>query len=324
MSPRKNSIRSEAVRQRRRSEIQRRPRPQKKRAAASRDLPPITSRGVINDFAIERRKKANRHRFESAFSALLPDAPTLSLPRIQPGWRLLSFFLIILLGVGLYLLWTLPYFRVSAAQVTGNQRIPADEVNSVLGLSGRPVFSLNPARIEEQALQNYHEFVSVEVNVSLPNIVTINVTERQPLILWQQDGGVTWVDEEGIAFRPRGDVQGLILVQALAAPPASPVVFENGPASFVPAETVEALKALAGFVPAGTTIVYDPVQGLSWNDGRGWQVIFGRSTEDAAVKIRVYQSLVDWLIQRGTRPVLINVSYPNAPFYRVEQGQVEQ
>ena len=33
--------------------------------------------------------------------------------------------------------------------------------------------------------------------------------------------------------------------------------------------------------------------------------------------------MVDWLLQRGIRPILINVAYPNAPFYRVEQAEIE-
>jgi hypothetical protein len=40
-------------------------------------------------------------------------------------------------------------------------------------------------------------------------------------------------------------------------------------------------------------------------------------------KILVYQAMVDWLSQRGIRPILINVAYPDAPFYRVEQVEIE-
>jgi hypothetical protein len=34
--------------------------------------------------------------------------------------------------------------------------------------------------------------------------------------------------------------------------------------------------------------------------------------------------MVDWLTQRGIRPVLINVAYPDAPFYRTEQVDIEE
>jgi hypothetical protein len=36
-----------------------------------------------------------------------------------------------------------------------------------------------------------------------------------------------------------------------------------------------------------------------------------------ALKMRVYESMVDSLTQRGIRPALINVTYPTAPYYRM-------
>ena len=160
MSEKKTLSRSEAVRQRRQSRTKAQARPQKRKSRTKstgsyRELPPITARGVVNDFAIERRKKAGSRRFNATAGALRPR--TVSLPRVQirVGWRLLSFFLVLLFGTGLYLFWTLPEFRVNSAQVTGNQRITADEINSALELNGRPIFLLTPDNIKEQTLQAY-------------------------------------------------------------------------------------------------------------------------------------------------------------------------
>jgi hypothetical protein len=335
MSDKKTLARSEIVRQRRRSRIGQ-PRPERKKSRAKssfRELPPITARGVVNDFAIERRKKAGRRRFNAAIS--LPHMRglhrssdrSLPLPRIKIhlGWRLMSFILVLLFGTGLYLFWTLPDFHVSAAHVTGNQRIPADEIDSALELDSSPVFLLTPEQIRVWALRAYPELASVKVTIDLPNIVTVDVTERQPVIQWQQDGSYTWIDETGTAFRPRGEAQGLIVVQALDAPPAMSASEENPlvPAPFVPEGTVKALMALAPHVPAGTPILYHPVTGLSWTDARGWQAVFGIGGDDVEAKVLVYQAMIDWLTQRGIRPILINVAYPDAPFYRVEQVEAE-
>jgi POTRA domain, FtsQ-type len=354
MSEKKSSSRSEVVRERRLERIQqqerslrgaRKPRPQKKKSVRGyRELPPITARGVVNDFAIERRKEAGKRRFNATISLPRPNVRGLSLPRIKirVGWRLLSFFLVVLSGSGLYLFWSMPDFRVSAAQITGDQRISAEEINSALGLEGYPIFMLKPDQIREKALRNYPELASVEVTISLPNIVTVNVTERQPVIQWLQDGSYTWIDETGTAFRPRGEALGLIVVQAINAPPAkpepapldsstdgteqvqagTPVESPITPEPFISEETVKALTALAPHVPPETPILYDPATGLSWADGRGWQAVFGLSGDDTETKVLVYQAMVDWLAQRGIRPILINVAYPSAPFYRV--GQAEQ
>jgi hypothetical protein len=229
-----------------------------------------------------------------------------------------------LLGTTLYLAWTLPDFRVNAARITGNQRIPANEINAALELDGGPIFLLTPSHLRERALLAYPELASVQVSFDLPNLVTVNVTEREPLIQWQQAGGYAWIDETGTAFLPRGEAQGLIVVQALGTPPAITVLEEDPliPAPFITSETVDALVEIAPHVPAGTPILYDPVTGFSWTDSRGWRTMIG-SGDDIEAKALVYQAMVDWLTQRGIRPILINVAYPDAPFYRVEQVQVQ-
>lgn len=334
MSEKKHRSRSEFVRQRRKGKDPkrgpRRQRPFAKRPRGKsgyRELPPITARGVVNDFAIERRKKAGKRRFNATASLTRPEARALSLPRIhiRVGWRLLSFLLVLLFGAGLYLFWTLPEFRVTAAQVTGNQRIPAEEINNALGLNGYPIFLLTPDQVRARALQSFPELASVDVTVALPNVVSVNVTERQPVIKWQQGSGFTWIDETGTAFRPRGEAQELIIVQALGTPPTMNVPEDDGltSAPLIPKETVQALTALAPHVPPGTPILYHPVTGLSWTDGRGWQAVFGTSKDNVEAKVLVYRAMVDWLAGRGIQPILINVSYPSAPFYRAGQVEVE-
>jgi len=333
MSDRKSGSRSEDVRQRRRSSLKQSP-PQKRKSRAKsktgyRELPPITARGVVNDFAIERHKKAKKRRFNAAISLPRPLINALPLPlprtRIHLGWRTLSFVLLLLLGAGLYVFWTLPEFRVSNAHIIGNERISTDEINAALELNGKPIFLQTPAKLRERALLAYPELASVDVTVDLPNIVTVNVTERQPVIQWQQDGGYAWIDETGTAFRPLGEAPGLIVVQALGTPPAITVLDSDPllPPPFISPETVSGLVALAPFLPAGTPILYEPVTGLSWTDSRGWQAVLGAGGDELEVKVRVYQAMVDWLTQRGIRPTLINVAYPDAPFYRVGQAEAQ-
>jgi hypothetical protein len=189
-----------------------------------------------------------------------------------------------------------------------------------MGVAGQPIFLVTPAELETRLRLNYPELVSVKVDVTLPNVVSVNVTERQPLIRWEQGGGYTWVAEDGVAFRPRGEMSGLIPVLALSAPPvegsgSDPLV----PAPFISAEMVEALQGLVAHVPQGTPILYDAGFGFGWNDPRGWRVYFGTKANDVELKIRVYESMVNSLTQRGIRPALINVTHPTAPYYRMSQ-----
>jgi len=159
------------------------------------------------------------------------------------------------------------------------------------------------------------------VDVTLPNLVSIQVAERKPVIRWEQGSSFTWISEDGVAFRPRGEVQGLISVAALSAPPVEINVSPDPltPAPFISVEMVQAVKGLGWHVPPGMMILYDASFGFGWDDPRGWRVYFGTKASDVELKMRVYESLVTSLTERGIRPALINVTYPTAPYYRLSE-----
>jgi hypothetical protein len=232
----------------------------------------------------------------------------------------LSFLLVLLFGAALYFAYNLPQFRVTQAQVTGNRLIPSLELNAAMNVTGQPIFLLKLDELETRLRLNYPELTSVEVTVELPNIVSVKVVERRPVIRWEQGGGYTWISDDGVAFRPRGEIPELISVVAVSAPAlmlsaADPL----NPVPFISTEMVQAVEGLAGHVPPGMAVIYDPVLGFGWNDPRGWLVYFGTKDSDVELKMRVYESMVNSLSQRGIRPVMINVTHPTAPYYRISQ-----
>ena len=291
---------------------------------ATRPVPPITRRATRQDASKPKRRPARasgaRRRFQIAFHLPRRDVRSISIPRPRLGGRLLSFLLAAVLGAALYSAFNLPQLRVTEPQITGAQMLSPAEINSVLNVAGRPIFLLTPEDLETRLRLNYPELVSVQVAVALPNLVAVNISERRPVIRWEQGGGYTWISEDGVAFRPRGEASGLISVVALSGPD---VEVGGGdalnPAPFILVEMVQALKGLAGHVPPNTPILYDPGFGFGWNDPRGWQVYFGTSARDVELKIRVYESMVNSLTQRGIQPASINVTYPTAPYYRISQ-----
>ena len=274
-------------------------------------------------------KKQERRRFNIALG--LPEfhlnkpklaMPKFSMPRMpkfNANWRTGAIILAFVFITALVLAFQLPYFYIPSASVFGNSRIPNEEINGIIGVSGQSIFTVQPDELERRLRLNYPEITSAHVDVYLPNVVYVTVTERQPVVLWQQNGGYTWVDGSGVAFRPRGDAAGLVVVNAVDAPPAGIQTSSDpySPPPFIQKEFVDAALALSPLVPAGSTLTYSAADGFGWKDPRGWTVAFGTSTHDMPLKIRVYQALVDSLVQRGKTPVFISVVHPDGPYYRM-------
>lgn len=333
MSEKKDLTRADLVRLRREKENSQRREQAKK--DATRPVPTVTTRVKKGGSAAQQPKRkptrapaaaaprGARRRFQVALLPVAPDTGlrSISVPRLHTGPRLVSFILVALLALVLYLAFNLTLFRVVSAQVTGNQVLSVTEINSALNVTGQPIFVLVPSGLETRLRLNYPELVSVHVEIALPNVVSVQVLERKPVIRWEQSSGYTWIAEDGVAFRPRGEVTGLISVIALAAPPTDGNVSPDPltPAPFISADMVQAIQGLGAHVPPGMTILYDAKLGLGWNDPRGWRVYFGTQASDVELKVRVYESMVNSLSQRGIRPALINVTYPTAPYYRMSE-----
>jgi hypothetical protein len=290
---------------------------------ASRQVADTQPRRRVARTTAARNPRTSRRRFHLALLPVAPDADLrgISIARPDLGKRLPSFLLVALLGAALYFAFNLPQLQVSQAQVSGNQMIPAEEINAALNIAGKPVFLLMPSRLETDLRLKFPELVSAEVDVTLPNTVTVLVEERKPVIRWEQGPSYTWISEDGVAFRPRGDVQGLVPVVAVSAPPLEVNVSPDplSPAPFISPDMVQAIRGLADHVPPGVTILYDATFGFGWNDPRGWRVYFGTKGTDVELKMRVYQSLVTSLAERGIQPAVINVTYPTAPYYRLTE-----
>ncbi len=322
MSEKRRLSRAEIVRRRRAERMARELEQTAQRAL--KPIVPVTVRAPVVSVPAAPKRRENRRRYHTAlsFPAIRISASNLRVPRLWLGWRLASALIALVLGALIYLALTLPYFYVPAATTLGNNRLTQEEINAALGVSGQSIFTIQPQEVRTRLLLRYPELYSAEVKVYLPNHVYVTVVERQPVIFWQQEGkGYTWVDASGVAFRPRGFVEGLIPVISLDEPPAGISSDPLLPTPYLQKELVDAILVLAPLVPAGSTLTFDSAHGLGWTDPRGWQAVFGVSVHDMPLKIRIYQSLVDFLIARRITPAFISVQFPNAPYYRIKEDQ---
>lgn len=325
MSDKRELSRAEVARRRRAQRTAKEMEQTAKRAV--KPMVPVTSRTRPVPVSSRPLLVARPRRFNIAIG--LPEfhlhRPKFAMPRVRASWRYASILISLLLGVAIYLAFTLPYFFVPSATVLGNNRISKEELTTVVGVVGQSIFTVQPDELETRLRLNYPELLAAEVKVYLPNHVYVTVSERTPVILWQKGEGYTWIDQTGVAFRPRGLETGLVPVVAVDEPPSGISVMADpfSPPPYMQKELVDAILALSPLLPAGTTMTFDSTHGLGWKDPRGWQTYFGTGAHDMPLKARVYQSLVDSLMARSVFPEYINVVYPEAPYYRMAVPQTE-
>jgi hypothetical protein len=263
-------------------------------------------------------KGSHRQGYDFAFSLgrTAVRAPLLSLPNLGPRW--VSAGLTLILGLLLYTMVTANTFKVTALELTGNQRLVAEDVSARLDLIGQSIFNAVPSRIENDLRTAFPDLAGVSVQVGFPNHIRVAVVERVPILAWYQDRNTTWIDTNGIAFTPRGDVPGLVQIAASGIPP-KPAVDPKTPINdqpFIGPDMVQAILSLHPQVPDGAPMVFDPKYGMGWQDPRGWSVYFGQNTQEIDMKKKIYQALLDNFSQRGIQPTLISVAYLDAPFYK--------
>lgn len=260
-----------------------------------------------------RSEPAVKRRTRSRRSIIAPPAGF--------NWRWVSGLLLVAnAGLLAYLLRN-PTFVVSRAEVVGVHYVPASEVYANAGIDGQNIMLIDPAEVERREIES-PSLQSARVTVAMPARVVIEVQEREPALIWEQGGDRYWVDVNGNLMQLRQDLPDLVRVvnEGDAIPfrcPGPDCVGDSSQAAIDPAVVLGAqqLKTLRSNIDV---LYYDPVRGLSYQDGRGWRGYFGTGT-DMDVKLSVYETLIANLTARGIVPAKIDVSNLNAPFYALSR-----
>jgi cell division protein FtsQ len=309
--------RSDKVRARRAKRQLQSPKQVSSRAATKSNPPVVARRRRTNYTTVQRKPRTKtRRRYNLSLGTLGAELRLPALPVVRTGWRLLSAVMVVGLLLAIYSLWTQPQFRVLAAEVVGLERLTSKEINAVLDLTGASIFSVDSQLLTDTLMANFSELENLQVRVGFPAKVVVEAEERQPVLAWQQAGLVTWVDEQGVSFPPRGESGDLVPVEAMDAPPAA--LGSEGQELMMSADMVAAILTLQTHAPADTVIVYDAEHGLGWADSRGWQVYFGHLPNDMEERISVYNRMVEKLEAMRVTPTLISVEYLHAPYFRIE------
>ena len=318
--------------------------------AASRSTPPVLSRSFSAEAPVIERRSARkiRKRYDVAIGSSGVEMRLPSLPAVRFSRRWIYLLVVVLLAGGVYFAWNASFFKVTTADVQGAIRIRSDVINTVLNISGKPIFTLKPDELSQTLAEAFPEFSSINISISLPNHVVVSVEERKPVLTWRQADQVKLVDAQGYSFPLRLEATGVIspLVEASGPPPGLLVSAQSdtdwlngqiqgtvkkklgedgravekriiGAQPFLKPEMVAAILSTSPQVPTGASLAYDPRHGLGWQDPRGWQVFLG-DAQQMDLKLNIYTAILDRLANEGIQPTLISVEHVHRPYYRLE------
>lgn len=221
------------------------------------------------------------------------------------------------LVIGALALWltTDSRFYIYEAQIVGARRVSQEEIFEASGLRALHVLWARPRAIEARILETLPALEQVEATCRLPAACTISVVERRPMVLWDADGELWWVDEEGAVFLAQEGVPGSEITedgrgqwQVRGSLPRDDEGNLDERVSVALAELWKSGRDLPG------QFEYAPPEGLSFVDERGWQVIVGQGS-GMAERLAVLERIAAQLESREQTPRFVDVRFPKAPYY---------
>ncbi|HDD24580.1 MAG TPA: FtsQ-type POTRA domain-containing protein [Chloroflexi bacterium] len=200
-------------------------------------------------------------------------------------------------------------FYVFDAEVIGAERVSAKEVFRVSGLTGWHVLWVRPAEVEARILAALPSLKAARVKCRLPATCTIEVKERQPRVMWNENDVWWWVDESGVVMHAQG------------ALPEGWVVYGPLPRDAegrLDERVRVALEELSVLGMSSTTVfTYVPGRGLVFTNAEGWRVVLGEGA-GMADRLAVLEPLTAHLKAEGITPRFVDVRFVEAPYYSVE------
>jgi cell division septal protein FtsQ len=268
-----------------------------------------------------------------------------NIPVIRPGWRLLSAFLVLLIGAALYIAWNSPALKINHLILVGNKRVSSADIQAILNLNGQQIFTVDTNLIVKKISESFPEVTNVKAEVNSPADVVVSFDERLPVLTWQYNKTSYWVDPSGFIFMPHGKVTTPVNIKANEPPP---VVETPKPASkstpdaqgknasltqesdassqsislvgkhISPLVMTSAIK-LSAMLKKNISLAYSNVDGLGWHDSGGWDVYIGLDLNNMDTKLMMYKAVVAQVKKDNVTPVMISVENPDTPYYRTEK-----
>jgi cell division septal protein FtsQ len=232
------------------------------------------------------------------------------------SWRVVSFSIVVILSVLIGFFYSAEAFYVRSISVGGLTTMTKEEIFALADIANMHIFWINPEDVRQNLLAS-SSLADAEVWLGWPpQMVNIVVEERQPAIVWEQDGVAMWVDVLGRIMPQRQDRPDLIVVQA-NADVAQGI---NADRIGVDPNIVLGALQLQELMPEITILRFDSNKGLGFTNPNGWQVWLGSGT-NMPEKLKIYQTMTSNLVSRGIQVGELNIVDPDYVFYTVMWGR---
>lgn len=227
--------------------------------------------------------------------------------RLPARPKMVALGMLVVLASILYAFFDTDYFYVFQFNIVGTRLLTYSEIEQASGLRGYNIFFIDP-RAVERALVKMPEVKAARVTTRLPNDVTIEIEERQPIGVWLRGAETYWVDAEGILMRMRAQLPELPVVRDLDA--GTLVVGQRAPVN-----AFAALVALCAAMPdSPRALEWSSARGIAFTDERGWKIYLG-TADDMPGKIAILRALVAQLVAQNARIRFIDLG-KGTPYYQ--------
>lgn len=225
------------------------------------------------------------------------------------NWRYMSGLMVATLGLIAIMMLRSDIFIVRGIAVSGTTYLDTREIFRYTDIAERHILEIDSESLRRH-LQDMPTIAEAEVTIGWPpDMVRIRIVERQPALVWEQNGVEAWIDIHGrVLTAPPEERPDLLRVVTRGV--EEPI---NVGRDRIPQEVVDGARQLQELVPTESRLRYDPFLGLGFRDESGWEAWFG-SGRDMPVKILVYRRMIDDLLARGITPSIVNVSNPDRPY----------
>jgi hypothetical protein len=269
------------------------------RATPARELRPTRAGAIWRDAAIPTNADEGAEEHAASHAQIGG--------RVFVSWRAISGLMVAALGLIMALLFASDTFYVNTISVTGLDTLTRDDVFTLSGLRQLHLFWVDPVEVERALLQS-PAIATARVLVNMPpDGVQIVIQEREPALIWEQAGLVSWVDVVGRVMQPREDRPSLLRITA------DPDI-DGAPPATIERDIVTGALQLHQLLTDVPSFRYHPDKGLGYNDPRGWEAWFGTGTT-MPQRVTVYRAIIADLARRGIPFREVNVTDPDAPVY---------